>query len=122
MGVLFWNHWVCKLAQVDSRLHEAEGGNLSQFSQEYVAIQPSQATEHVKWAAKYGFARNVLPENRRTDVRFLLYLPLPRPFLAQAYRCSTCRHGQLLMDHVPIQEVRNLPPDILCPNASRYQP
>ena len=88
----------------------AEAEHFSQVSQKSVVIEPSQAKEHVAWAAKYGFTHKVLPENRRTDVSFLLDLPLPRPFVAQAYRCSTCRHGQLLMDHVPLQDVRKLPP------------
>ena len=103
-----------QLASADLPLH-ADGETAAEELQEpriqeYVEIQPSSAEEHVKWAAKYGFAHKVLPEKRREEVRFLLDLPLPRPFVAQAYRCSTCRNGQPLMDYIPIQEVPKLPP------------
>ena len=103
-----------QLASADLPLH-ADGETAAEELQEpriqeYVEIQPSSAEEHVKWAAKYGFAHKVLPEKGREEVRFLLDLPLPRPFVAQAYRCSTCRNGQPLMDYIPIQEVPKLPP------------
>ena len=54
-----------QLASADLPLH-ADGETAAEELQErriqeYVEIQPSSAEEHVKWAAKYGFAHKVLP-------------------------------------------------------------
>ena len=89
---------------------ESQDRPRSRDADDIVEIYPEAAKIHKRCAAKFGELHNIaVCEDRRSEPRFILDLPLPIPFLAQSFRCKTCNNMGPLVDRIPMSKLRGLP-------------